>query len=63
MNKPQTAWWKKEFLNKENARLVAKYAKLCVWLIDNERELAEALAVCSPYAIETTGGVKPPKKA
>ena len=63
MNKPQTAWWKKEFLNKENARLVAKYAKLCVWLIDNERELSEALAVCSPYAIETTGGVKPPKKA
>ena len=60
---PQTAWWQKEFLNEKNAALVAKYAKLCAFLIDDEKELNEVKAICSPYAIETTGGVKPPKKA
>ena len=62
MDRPQTSWWRKEFLNEKNAALVSKYAKLCVWLIDDRAELEEALSFCSPYAIETTGGVKPPKK-
>lgn len=64
MNKPQTAWWTKEFLNPKNASLVSSYAKLCVWLIDNQSELDEAVELCRPndiYAIETTGGVKPKK--
>lgn len=59
---PQTAWWQKEFLNEKNAALVAKYAKLCVFLIDGEEELRRVLTFCSPYAIETTGGVKPEKR-
>lgn len=56
---PQTEWWQKEFLNEKNAALVAKYAKLCVFLIDSAEELRRVLTFCSPYAIETTGGVKP----
>lgn len=57
---PRTLWWKKEFLTPEIATIVSKYAKLGIWCLDEPSELEWALEFCEPYALETTGGIKPP---
>lgn len=58
---PRTLWWKKEFLTPEIAHTVSKHAKLCIWCLDDPAELEWALEFCEPYALETTGGIKPTK--
>lgn len=56
-----TSWWQGDFLTKENVKTVEKYAKLCVWILEDEKQLEKVTEICTPYAIETTGGIKPKK--
>lgn len=53
-----TDWVKVAFASEELAALVHKYARLGLWILSEESEYKEALALGADV-IETTGGVKP----
>ncbi len=48
-------WWNA----KENAGLIKKYAKFCIWAIESPESFEKASRLYSPYAAETTGTIKP----
>ena len=57
---PKTSWVKVEFANPELAQMIHPYADLGVWILSNDRELEDAVALGADL-IETNGQIKPPK--
>ncbi len=57
----ERASWAPEdwFATPEKARIIKKYAKLCIWAIKDEESFIKAAALYEPYAAETNGNIKP----
>lgn len=55
-----TTWVKMEFIHKELAELVKKYADLGVWILSKEEEYVDVQQY-GVNVIETTGSIKPTK--
>ncbi len=58
---PNTWWVSVSYVDEELSALVKRYAKLGVWILENEDELLEAKRLGADF-METTGSLKPNQK-